>query len=184
MKDSCLLRHPAWELCAYLLVPLAVDLLALLRTPYAAGAPLLVLRVQGLLVAVSWGGAGLLLCVLAGVLVGLPIAGLQTAAWRARLQQVREGADPRQVLRAAPWTTGALPWLLTAGAAFLLGYPWLFPPLGGILMAVNVLWARTLVYHPHLLAWAYLEADEELRAQEAAAELPALAPARAGNQLH
>jgi hypothetical protein len=159
------------HLLLYLLVPLAINLICVLKMPelFPLGSTL-VLRGGGMLLAVSWGWAGVFTCVLAGVLFGLPIAGLQAAYLRSRLVRIQRGADVRAALRPDPWLAGPWPWLVAALVAFGVGWFWVFPPLGGPLMSVNVLWARTLLYHPELLAYEYRRADQELRREQEPAD--------------
>ena len=160
-------EHPALYLSAYLLVPLAVDLVTAqyLHKLLPQGS-VFVLRASGLLVAISWGSTGLLFCMLLGLLCGLPVALMQIAYLRSRLELVAAGEEVSVALRTNPWIAQLPPWLFAAGIAYLLGRLWVFAPQGGILMAVNVLWARTLVYRAHLLVYEYRRADAELRAEE------------------
>ena len=78
----------------------------------------------------------------------------------------------RTALRPDPWLTGPWLWLLIAGVAYGIGWFWVFPPLGGPLLAVNVFFARTLTYRAELLAYEYLRADEEVRNEELGHEEP------------
>ena len=112
------------------------------------------LRGSGILVAISWGWPGMLFCVLTGVVLGLPVAAFSIAFLRRRLAQVSRGADANSTL-GGPLVKFVLvmPWFLMAAAAYLATHSWLFPPVGGPLVALNVLWARTLVYRYHLRAY-------------------------------
>lgn len=167
MKRRDLLTHPTVHLLVYLLVPLAINLFCLLKMAelFPRGSTF-VLRGGGMLFAVSWGWAGLFTCVFGGVLFGLPIAGFQGAYLRSRLARVRRGAEVRTALEYDPWLSGPWPWLLMALVAFGVGWFWVFPPLGGPLLSVNVLWARTLLYRFELQAHQYWRTDEELRQGE------------------
>ncbi len=170
MKVSEALKHPAVYLLAYLLVPLTIDLMTALNLAHIfPDSRMFVLRTGSLLVAVSWGWVGLFVCILLGILFGLPVAGLQAAYFRSRLLQIREGVDRQEDPDFDPWIGGLAPWLVMVGVVYLVGRAWVFPPIGGILLAVNVLWARSLVYPVHLLAYEYRRADQELREEEAAA---------------
>ncbi len=159
--------HPAVHLLAYLLVPVALNLLcaAHMESLLPQGGVLIV-RGGGLLFAVAWGWAGLLICVLLGVAFGLPIAGLQGAYLRSRVARVERGEEVNRALKLDPWLAGPWPWFAAALVAYAVGWFWVFPPLGGPLMAVNVLWARTLIYRPELMVYEYLRADAEMHQQE------------------
>ncbi len=173
MKASSSLGHPALPLLACLLVPVCIDLACAINLGQLnPSSQTLVLRASGVLLVISWGWAGLLACILFGVLLGLPIAGLQVAYLRAGLARIERGRDVRESLRPESLLLGLGPWFLMVGVAWLVGWAWVFGVLGGTLMAVNVLWARTLVYRAHLLAYEYLRADEELRWQEMAEAEP------------
>ena len=163
MKSKPFAPHPAMHLLLYLLVPVALNVLCLLnlKSLFPQGSTL-ILRSGGMLLAVSWGWAGLFMCMILGVLFGLPIAGLQGAYLRSRLARVEKGASPRSALALEPWLSGPWPWIVAAAVAYAVGWVWVFPPLGGPLLAVNVLWARTLIYRPELLAYEYQRAEEEL----------------------
>jgi len=167
VKASSSLGHPAVPLLACLLVPACIDLACAVNLEQLnPSSQTLVLRASGVLLAVSWGWAGLLACILFGVLLGLPVAGLQVAYLRAGLARIERGHDVRESLRPESRLLGLWPWLPMVAVAWLVGWVGVFGVLGGTLMAVNVLWARTLVYRAHLLAYEYLRADEELRWQE------------------
>jgi hypothetical protein len=159
----------------YLMVPVLINTLCMLHSdkilPTSGGT--LVLGGGGVMVAIAWGWSGLFLCMFLGALFGVPIAGMQAAYLHSRLARVDRGAEPRDLLKMDPWLGGPWPWLLTAAVAMAVGWVWVFPPLGGPLLAVNVLWARTLVYHHELRVYEYLQADAESREEELLPE-PAL----------
>ena len=167
MKTRDSLQHPAIHLVLYLVVPVAINAMCVLNMDklFPTGSTL-VLRGSGMLMAVSWGWAGLFLCALLGAGFGLPIAGMQAVYLRSRLARVERGADVRETLRLDPWLVGGWPWLAALVVAMAVGWVWVFPPLGGPLLAVNALWARTLVYHHELRVYEYLRADAELRQEE------------------
>lgn len=173
MKTSTSFGHPAIPLLASLLAPVCIDLACALNLGQLSPVnQTLVLRTSGVLVLISWGWAGLLACILFGVLLGLPIAGLQVAYLRAGLARIERGHDVRESLRLESPVLSLGPWLLMAAVAWLIGWAWVFGVVGASLMAVNVFWARTLVYRAHLLAYEYLRADEELRWEEMAEAEP------------
>jgi len=153
-------EHPAFKLAAYLLVPLVLDTHLVMFLPYfTPDSPLLMLRTSGMLIAISWGGAGLLFTILIGIGLGLPVAGCQIAFLRDRLARVQRGADVPTVLSSPEvGVITTIPWFAMAAVGYLIGYFWLFPPIGGAVVAVNVLWARTLVYHHHLWVYEYQKA--------------------------
>lgn len=170
MKSAQALGHPAMHLLAYLLVPFSIDVMTVLNLSHIfPDNRMLVVRTGSLLVALSWGYLGLLACLLGGLLFGLPIAGLQAAYFRSRLLQIRKGVETGETPNFDPWIGGIVPWLVMVGVAYLVGRAWVFPPIGGILLAVNVLGAYALVYPAYLLAYEYQQADQELREEEAAA---------------
>jgi hypothetical protein len=177
MKSKNLLTHPLIHLVGYLLVPVLINTLTILHSDKvlpAGGA--LMLHGGGVLLAINWGPSGLVLCAFLGVLFGLPIAGMQAAYLSSRLARVDKGADARETLRLDPWLGGPWPWLVAALVAMAVGWVWVFPPLGGPLLAVNVLWARTLVYHHEVRVYEYLCADAALRQGD---DLPEAGLARA-----
>jgi len=161
--------HPTVHLLLYLVVPLAINVLCAvhMKDLFPLGGTL-VLRGGGMLFVVSWGWAGLFVCMLLGVLFGLPIAGLQAAYLRSRVARVERGAPVQTLLTLDPWLAGPWPWLAASVVAFAVGWVWVFPPLGGPLVAVNVMWARTLIYRPELLVFEYWQAEEELKREEEA----------------
>ena len=167
MRTKFSLPHPAVHLLLYLVVPVTLNVVTAvhMNTLFPSGSTM-VFRGSGLLFAVSWGWAGLVLCALLGLLFGLPIAGMQAAYLRSRIRRIERGGDVAAALRLDPWLGGTWPWLLAALVAYGVGWIWVFPPLGGPLMAVNVLWARTLVYHAELLIYEYHRANEELEREE------------------
>ena len=167
MKSKLSLTHPAVHMMAYLLVPLAINAFAMLHSDkvFPTGGTL-VLRTSGVLVAFTWGWAGLFLCAFLGACFGLPIAGLQAAYLHSRLARVSRGQDVRQALALDPWLGGPWPWLVAAAVAMAVGWVWVFPPMGGPLLAVNVLWARTLLYHHEVRVYELLRAEEELHGEE------------------
>jgi hypothetical protein len=166
--------HPALHLLAYLFVPLAINTLALVHSDkvFPTGGTL-VLGGGTTLVAISWGWGGLFFCAFLGACFGLPIAGLQAAYLHSRLARVSRGQDVRQALALDPWLGGPWPWLVAATVAMAVGWVWVFPPIGGPLLAVNVLWARTLLYHHEVRVYELLRADAEARGAESP-EQPAL----------
>ena len=160
MPRSATSHHPAVKLAAYLLLPVSLDIvsakyLAYLQPDWS----LFIVRGSGMLIAVSWGWAGLLCCVMVGILLGLPVAGLHIAFLRDRLAQLRDGSDVSRVLDGTDsLIITVVPWFLMAAIGYVVGFFWLFPPLGGPLLAVNVLWPRTLVYHHQLWVYEYQKA--------------------------
>lgn len=174
MNKLGLSEHPAIKLAAYLLLPVLIDAHLVVYLPYVIpDSSLLMLRTSGMLIAISWGWAGLFLCILLGILIGLPVAGFHIAFLRDRLAQVRRGADvPSTLASFEVWAITTMPWFLMAAVAYLVGYFWLFPPVGGAILAVNVLWARTLVYNQQLWVYEYHRAywqQQTNRAPSAAA---------------
>lgn len=167
LSNRSLLRHPAVHLLICLSVPLVIDVLCLFTfsTLLPRGGTL-AFGSSDMLIAISWGGAGLFLCIVMGALLGLPIAGLQIAYLRSRLARLAQGEDPRRALALDPMIAGMAPWLLMTGVAWIAARSWVFPPLGGPLVAVNVLWASALVYPLQWQVHESLLADEELRRAE------------------
>ena len=160
MNKPVVYEHPAFKLAAYLLLPLLLDAHLIMFLPYfTPDASLLMVRTSGMLIAISWGWAGLSFAILVGIGLGLPVAGFQIAFLRDRLARVRRGADVLSTL-GSPEVAVILtiPWFVMAAVGYLVGYFWLFPPIGGAIVAINVLWARTLVYHHHLWVYEYQKA--------------------------
>ena len=156
---SCL-PHPVQHLSLYFVVPLLLNAgMALYVTRLTPDSALLLIKLPGFLAGISWGWAGLLLCIVLGVMLGLPIAAFQTAYLRYKLARVAQDGDLPKAL-CGPTTAAALslPWLMAAPIAYILGYFWLFPPLGGPLLAANLLWVRVLLYGEHLRVYQYHEA--------------------------
>ena len=159
-EDASCLGHPAQHLSLYFAVPLLINgATALYLTRLNPDATLLLVRLPGILVGISWGWAGLLLCILLGVMLGLPVAAFQAAYVRCNLAEVTQGTDlPKSLYGPTAALALNLPWLIATPIAYLVGHFWLFPPLGGPLLAANVLWVRVLLYGQHLRIHQYQQA--------------------------
>ncbi len=160
MPRPAISEHPAIKLSAYLLLPLLLDILSVKYLAYLhPDSSLFVVRGPGMLMAISWGWAGLLFCILMGILLGLPVAALHIAFLRDRLARLREGGDVSSILDSTDTLIITVaPWFLMAAIGYIIGFFWIFAPLGGPLLAVNVLWPRTLVYHQQLWIYEYQKA--------------------------
>ncbi len=150
-----LLNHPLFVLAAYLLVPLVMNILvACSFHTHTLPVEALVLAVPGAVAVIQWGWAGLLCCVAVGLLIGLPIVGLQRAYLYHKIQALRDGARFQRVFILEEYVIMmTAPWLMGMVVGHLIGSLLVFPPVGGPLIAVNVLWARTLVYPSHRQAY-------------------------------
>ena len=157
------LEHPTFKLAAYLLLPVLINANVVLCLPnIVPDWSLLMLRSSGVLIAVSWGWSGLLFCMLTGIALGLPVAACHVAFLRHRLARVQRGADvPGTLNGPVVAAITIVPWFLMATVGYLSAHFWLFPPIGGPIVAVNVLWARTLVYHQQLWVYEYEKAYGE-----------------------
>ena len=161
---AALLRPSAWhrpghQVLVYLLVPVALDALTVVYlgriNPEFS---MLLVRLPGAMMGVCWGWAGFVLCIILGLMLGFPVAGFQSAYLSHRLAEMRRSGNPGPVLPARTELLINLPWFLAAAVGYLVGYAWLFPPVGGALLAGNVLWMRALLYPQHVQIYRYEQA--------------------------
>ncbi len=166
------IRH----LLLYFLIPLLINGAAAVSLAHLnPDSALLLIKLPGVLMGISWGWAGLLLCISLGVMLGLPVAAFQSAYVTHKLAQVAEGADFGAALGNP--TSAALinlPWFAAAAVGYVAGYVWLFPPLGGPLIAANILWVRSLLYRQHLWLHEHERAYGQQQRQERSLSTQAL----------
>ncbi len=157
MRSRGILAHPACLLATYLLVPLIINGIVaswLSRTDLMADA--LVVGVPGAVVVIEWGWTGLAFCLWVGALMGVPVAGLQAAYLKDQLRAVKRGADFDRTFESAEYVLMmTAPWLMGVLVGHLVGSLFIFSPIGGPLIAVNVLWARVFVYAAHMRVYSY-----------------------------
>ncbi len=153
-------RHPLLRLLPYLIASLLINgSVVLLLAHLTPDSALLLIRFPGVLMGISWGWAGLVLCVFVGIVMGLPVVAFQGAYVALKLSQIAQGADFHETL--GNRTAEAIlifPWFVAAAVGYVFGYFWVFPPLGGPLIAANILWVRLLLYRQHLWIYAYEKA--------------------------
>jgi hypothetical protein len=150
--------HPIVLLAVYLLVPVSLNAAAIaLGRNLLIQRHVLVLRLPGVLVGIQWGWAGIVACALVGFTIGVPVAMMQTTCLRDKLRAGRAGTVPCSTFLSARYVLCmTVPWLVAFAAGHLLGDAMAYKPIGGALIASDVLLARVLVYRSHRDAWLWV----------------------------